>query len=273
MLIYNHCATAIAVNSYILTVALLENDTLVTAAAARQSGNVASTITADIFIILAVAAVIGLINPGGAILQPHIYSTAIIHNTTQVRILIGQGNINSTGAQSKDIATKLNSIAAYNIAILPSIDVNRSLIRTQGIITIAHTLRYVNFTTANGYSTACSISCDTIAVYVHIRSTADVHAAIFYLRQNTGVIKTRQYIILIQRDAPSLAVCTLDSQITVNCNAVFYVGGIACFTPTVSLLYSHAIAAVSAHHTNVDITIDRNLAGTFLASIVHNGVV
>ncbi len=273
MTVDNHCAAAVAVNGYILAVALLEDDTLVAAAAAGQPGDMAGTIAADILIILAVARVVSLVYPGSAILQPHIHSAAVVNNTTQIRIPVGQGYVNCTCAQGKNVAAKLNCITADNVAILTGVDVNRSLVGAQGIIAIAHTLRYVNFTAADGYSTARSIGCDAVAVYVHIRSTADIHATVFYLRQNTGVIKARQHVFFIQGNAPGLAVRTLDGQVAINCNAIFYVGGIACLTPTISLLYSYAVAAVSAYHTDVNVTIDSNLAGTVLTCVIHNGVV
>ena len=273
MLINNHSITAVFVYGYILAVTLLENNACSTCTATCKFADMACSIAADIFIILCITCIIGLVYPACTVLQPHIYCAAIIYNAAQIGIIRSQSYIYRTCFQREDIATKLNAVIAGRCAIFTGIDVNGSLICSQGIVTIIHTLRNINLTTANRYRTVLGIRCNTIAIHIHISSTADIYTAVLNLCKNTCVVKARQHIICIYRNTPCFAVRALYSQIAVNRNCVGNIGSIAGFTPTVCFLYSNAITAVAAVHRDINISVNSNLAGSRFAGIIHDSII
>ena len=97
MLIDNHSITAVFIYGYILAATLLEDNACSIFTSAGQFADVAGAIAADIFIILCIAGIIGLVYPACTILQPHIDRTAIIYNATQIGITCSQCYINCTG--------------------------------------------------------------------------------------------------------------------------------------------------------------------------------
>ena len=97
MLINNHSITAVFIYGYILAATLLENNACSTCTATCKFADMACSIAADIFIILCIAGIIGLVYPACTILQPHIDRTAIIHNAPQIGITCSQRYINRTG--------------------------------------------------------------------------------------------------------------------------------------------------------------------------------
>ena len=273
MLINNHSITAVFVYGYILAATLLEDNAGSTGTAACKFTDVAGSIAADILIILCITCIIGQVYPACTVLQPHIYCAAIIYNAAQIRIIRSQSYIYRTCFQREDIAAKLNAVIAGRRAILTGIDVNGSLICSQGVVTIIHTLRNINLATANRNRTVLGIRCNTIAIHIHISSTADIYTAVFNLCKNTGVVKARQHIICIYRNTPCFAVRALYSQIAVNRNRIGNIRSITCFTPTVCFLYSNAITAVTAVHRDINISVNSNLAGSRFAGIIHDSII
>ena len=273
MLINNHSITAVFVYGYILAATLLEDNAGSTCTAACKFADMACSIAADIFIILCITCIVGLVYPACTVLQPHIDRTTIIYNAAQIRIIRSQSYIYRTCFQREDITAKLNTVIAGRCAIFTGIDVNGSLICSQGIVTIIHTLRNINLATANRYRTVLGIRCNTIAIHIHISSTADIYTAVFYLCKNTGVVKARQHIICIYRNTPCFAVRALYSQIAINRNCIGNIRSIAGFTPTVCFLYSNTITTVTTVHRDINISVNSNLAGSRFAGIIHDSII
>ena len=235
---------------------------------------------AHILVVLIIALVAAFIEPLCAVLQIKIRRAAVVDETMQIRLVRHKGDIKPARGQSKEIAVELHvSDCIFRLAvawlrpIFSHIHGNRALICGERVVAILHTGRHLDGATAcEAYAAVLGIRRHAIAVDGHIHITVYGHRALFDLCQNACIIKAREYILTIERNAPLIRLLACNLQIAVDADSRGDARFIGFFPQAVALLNCDAVAAKAACHRDIERSVDGKLSSLFFHCIELDGI-
>ena len=233
-----------------------------------------------ILIVLIVALVSGFVEPLCTVLQVEIRCAAVIDETVQIGLVRHKGNVESACGQRKQIAVELyvsDRFSFFGIAgrrpVVSHIHGDCTLIGSKCIVAVPHSGGHLNGAAAcNPNFAVLGIRRHAVAIDGHIHITVYGHIALFDLRQDTGVVKAREYILTVERDAPLVSLCACNLQIAVDANRRGKARLIGLLTEAVALLDCDTVAAKSARHGDIQRPIDGELCRLILQCIELNSI-
>ena len=225
-----------------------------------------------ILVVLIVAFVARLVRPLCAVLQVEVRRAAVIDETVQIGVRCGEGDIQFSGGQRKEVAVELHVACAGRCAVRARIHMDGALIRAKGIVAVLHTGGNLDCAAANVDAAVLRIRRHAVAVDGHIDIAVYGHLALFDLRQNACVVEAREDVLTVDGDAPLIRFCARDFKVAVDC----YGGGGSCLVrllaEAIALLHGDAVAAEAARHGDVDGGVDRDGRCRVLRRIKLDGV-